>query len=724
MFDWRSSMQKKRRDTQSSRSLSIGRPDTAKYDSRSTSSWGQDELSGGRPPSRLDIRPLTPKDSTKDLHDAAVPQFQQLDELNAQLGRMQMQSSKSCKRKKHPLRQLPPRPPTPPTPTCSDVLVVGAGPAGLMLTCNLIRFGVNAEIIDNRSEKTMTGRADGLQPKTIETLKQMRLADRLLLKGVKVFDINIWLSTTEQTLQRVGKEVQFPPSLDCLDPYLLLAHQGFVEDIFLKDIMERGVTVRHKITFVDYQTVPGPNSVEVVCKSSDSQAKTTLNTRYLVGCDGSHSNVRKAIGARPVGSSYDAVWGVIDGVLETDFPDIYSKTVIHNEEIGSVLLHPRERNMTRLYIELKRELREGARKDELDQDFVIRLAEEVFEPYYIRWKSVEWFGRYQIGQKTASKFADDENKVFIAGDATHTQSPNASQGMNHSMHDSWNLGWKLNLAVRGLAKPSLLATYEEERRQVAEDLMDFDHEHAEALASGDTGALLDNFHRNVRFISGFGADYGPNVLNVPQKGCVMGGLRAGSLLPPSKVTRKIDSNPVDIQLDIPVLGQFRMYFFAQNLDEVRPFLDILSEHALSYSSIMGKLTCATNASYISQPPYAAASDEIIRPERYTTISGLFTFALVLQSRSHDFEIEDLPPLWRDSKFTCYIDNVPHLDTKGQSCTEKWFGAVTGSEVGIAVVRPDGYVGTVGRFVGRAKENGAKATKWLDGYLDAFLTAGY
>jgi hypothetical protein len=85
------------------------------------------------------------------------------------------------------------------------------------------------------------------------------------------------------------------------------------------------------------------------------------------------------MGARPVGSSYDAVWGVIDGVLETDFPDIYSKVVINNDEAGSILLFPRERGMTRLYIELKAELREGASREELSQEFVMSRAEEIFE---------------------------------------------------------------------------------------------------------------------------------------------------------------------------------------------------------------------------------------------------------------------------------------------------------------------------------------------------------
>lgn len=125
-----------------------------------------------------------------------------------------------------------------------------------------------------------------------------------------------------------------------------------------------------------------------------------------------------------------------------------------------------------------------------------------------------------------------------------------------------------------------------------------------------------------------------------------------------------------------------------------------------------------NRSYTLQPPIAASSDEFIRPERYTTISGLFTFAIVLQCKSKkDFEIEDLPPLWKESPFTVYMDDVPHLDTQHMSCSDKWLGAVSGSEIGIVVVRPDGYVGTVGRFVGRSRENGAKAAAWLDGYFD-------
>jgi phenol 2-monooxygenase (NADPH) len=525
-------------------------------------------------------------------------------------------------------------------------------------------------------------------------------------------------SSHQQPLHRISKELQFPSSsLDCLDPYLLLAHQGFVEDVFIKDIMERGVEVQRDLTFVDYQSQPGQNNpLEVICKVNSSQEKEVLTTRYLVGCDGSQSNVRKAMGSRPVGTSSDAVWAVIDGELETDFPDLYSKVAIHSEEYGSVLLFPRERNLTRLYVEMRSDLREGSARE--SQEAVMTRVEEILEPYYIQWRNIEWFGRYQIGQKVASKFQDEENKVFIAGDATQTMSPNASQGMNHSMHDSWNLAWKLNLAIRGLAKPCLLATYEIERRQVAQELTNFDYEQSSAFVAGSAVT-----HRNVRFNSGYGAEYAPSILNMTQKATTKGTLHPGSLLPPARATRCIDSNPVDVQLDIPMLGQFRLFFFVKDLTLTYEFLDNMSMHAISHNTLLGRLTHSMNTSYTLQPPLAAVSDEYTRPEQYTPISGLFTFALVLQKKSYEVEIGELPFLWRDSKFTVYADDIPESDTRGLGVTDKWLGGVGGNEVGIVVVRPDGYVGTLKTFAAR-KENAGKAAKWLDGYFDGFLQATY
>lgn len=485
--------------------------------------------------------------------------------------------------------------------------------------------------------------------------------------------------------------------------------------MFIKDIMERGVEVQRDLSFVDYKSEPGQdNPLEVICKVNSSQEKEMLTTRYLVGCDGSQSNVRKVMGSRPVGTSSDTVWAVLDGDLETDFPDLYSKVAIHSDDYGSILLFPRERDLTRMYIEMRRDLREGSARE--SQETVMARVEAVMEPYNIHWRHIEWFGRYQIGHKLASKFQDEENKVFIAGDATQTMSPNASQGMNHSLHDSLNLAWKLNLAVRGLAKPCLLATYEIERRQVAQELTDFDLEQSSACVA----ASIPNA-RNIRFNSGYAAEYLPSILNKcqpPKSGSTIP-LRSGALLPPARATRCLDSNPVDLHLDIPVLGQFRLFFFTKNTTDTYDFLDILSTHAISHNTLLGRLTHSLNTSYTLQPPLAAASDDFVRPERYTPISGLFTFALVLQQKSEEVEIDDVPSLWRDSKFTVYADDIPGSDTRGLGVTEKWIGGVKSGEVGIVVVRPDGYVGCAKRFRGR-KVDAGMAGRWLDEYFDGFL----
>lgn len=339
----------------------------------------------------------------------------------------------------------------------------------------------------------------------------------------------------------------------------------------------------------------------------------------------------------------------------------------------------------------------------------------------IRLTLVEWFGRYQIGQRVASRFNDDDRRVFIAGDASHTHSPKAAQGMNTSMHDSFNLAWKLNFAIRGLAKPSLLQTYEHERKKIAEDLINFDYEHANAFAAGNPEALAENFERNVAFISGYGVYYSMNVLNAPSKGPHRGLLKPGYLLPPAKVTRFIDSNPVDIQTDIPALGQFRIYFFAHNIHTAMPFFDTVCSAQLCASTYVGRVTMAGNASYTTQPPLAAPHDQFVCPERYTPVSAVYTYALVTDHpRSNDFELEYFPPVLRDSKWTIYLDDIPHKDTRGQKCLDKWLGGLVRDEVVVLNVRPDGYVGCVRRFPDGSKESGAEAVRWLDKYYEGFM----
>lgn len=329
--------------------------------------------------------------------------------------------------------------------------------------------------------------------------------------------------------------------------------------------------------------------------------------------------------------SQPVVWGVLDGEIDTDFPDIWSKTLVFSQEHGSILIIPRERNMTRFYIELKSGMKED--KKILGQEYIMARAKEIMAPFKVHWKYIEWFGRYQIGQRVASRFCDSHHRAFLAGDASHTHSPKAAQGMNTSMHDAWNLGWKLNFAVRGLAKPALLESYEGERRKIALDLVNFDYEHANQIAGGDAVTLAENFKTNVRFISGIGAEYPENAVNMTEtQTWLLGEAKPGCLLPPAKVTRYLDSNPVDIQLDIPMLGQFRIYLLMWDVHQSKMFLENFCDALAADNSLVRQLSVAASLSYAAQPRLPAPEDIYVRPERYTAVSHLFTFGLISKSR--------------------------------------------------------------------------------------------
>lgn len=472
----------------------------------------------------------------------------------------------------------------------------------------------------------------------------LRLGGDLLDTGVKVFDICMWSSEGNSGSQRrVGREVHYPPNtVDVLHPFILLCHQGMVEGMFVDDLRQSGFEVHRGNKFDSFSYDDGDSSLKATFQKT-AGGETTVHADYLVGCDGARSRVRQGIpDSYAEGNPHDSYWGVLDGELDTDFPDIWSKTVVYSEEHGSVLIIPRERNLTRFYIEVKNQ------QNSIDEKFVMDQARKVMAPYNLEWLSVEWFGNYRVTQRVAARFTDTpadgsrSPKVFIAGDASHTHSPKAAQGMNTSMHDSWNLGWKLNLAVRGLAKKNiLLGSYESERKKIAHDLIDFDYEHANSIAGGDAKALAENFRTNMGFISGVGVQYEENIINPADKiegslengqTAPTGAARPGRNLPPAKVTRYIDDNPVDIQLDIPMLGQFRVLIFTPDLAKASGFLSSFSEGVLSPSSLIAQLSNAAKKSYQQKPRPSRPKDSYYRPERYISLSELFTFGLISKFR--------------------------------------------------------------------------------------------
>lgn len=171
----------------------------------------------------------------------------------------------------------------------------------------------------------------------------------------------------------------------------------------------------------------------------NSRANQTqvVKAKFMVGCDGAHSWVRRQLGFKLEGDSTDYIWGVLDIIPITDFPDIRMRCAIHSASAGSVMVIPRENKLVRLYIQLQSIVTGGGKADrsKITPDMILKSAQRILHPYKLDYSYCDWWTAYQIGQRVGDKFSLEE-RVFLAGDAVHTHSPKAGQGMNVSMQDS------------------------------------------------------------------------------------------------------------------------------------------------------------------------------------------------------------------------------------------------------------------------------------------------
>ncbi len=210
--------------------------------------------------------------------------------------------------------------------------------------------------------------------------------------------------------------------------------------------------------------VPTAYLVTATLERSDgftSSTVDTVQTRYVVGRDGARSAVRHLMGLSLKGDSASQAWGVMDVLALTDFPDVRCKAAIHSAEEGSMLIIPREGGyLVRLYIELdKLALDQRVSNLNITSDRLVEAARRILNPFTLDVKEIAWWSVYEIGQRLCERFDDirsghgDEHhpRIFVAGDACHTHSPKAGQGMNVSMQDAFNLGWKLASVIRGRA---------------------------------------------------------------------------------------------------------------------------------------------------------------------------------------------------------------------------------------------------------------------------------
>ena len=485
----------------------------------------------------------------------------------------------------------------------ADVLIIGCGPAGLVLAALLASFpGIHTVVIDRRDGPLAVGQADGVACRTVEIFAAFGLADRLVAEGYWVNEVSFW-RPDPQDRSRITRTRRVQDVEEGLSefPHVIVNQARMLA--YLRDHMERSASrLRpfYGLHATDVQVgTSGPAeypvavTVQHVEGFQETGQASTIRAKYVVGCDGARSSVRTALGGRLAGDPMNQFWGVMDVLAVTDFPDVRLKSVIHSANQGNLLIIPREGGyLARFYIELDQVRdQEMLRNGSVTPEKLAAVANRILHPYTLEVKDIGWWSVYEIGQRLCDKFDDVPvtelatrlPRVFIAGDACHTHSATAGQGMNVSMSDTWNLGWKLAAVLRGTARPELLHTYSSERQKVAQELIDFDREFARMFSAPPRetsdvegeGVVPEEFHRHFvqqgRYTAGVATRYAPSMITAGAAHQHLAkGFPVGMRFHSAPVIRLADAKPMHLGHVARADGAWRLYVFADRADPVSP----------------------------------------------------------------------------------------------------------------------------------------------------------
>ena len=591
-----------------------------------------------------------------------------------------------------------------------DVLVVGCGPAGLNLAAQLAAFpDIRTCIVEQKPGPLLLGQADGIACRTMEMFNAYGFAERVLREACWINETTFWKPGERQSesIVRSGRVQDVEDGLSEM-PHVVL-NQARVHDFFL-DVMRRSAAksepyYARRLSALEVDGTAGVEDRAVTvtlerCDSAHEGQIETIKARYVVGCDGARSAVRRAIGRELRGDSANHAWGVMDVLAVTDFPDIRFKSLIQSAQDGSLLIIPREGGyLVRLYVELaKLDVGERVGNRNISVDDVIAKAQRILRPYTLEVKEIPWWSVYEIGQRLCDKFDDVPEtetetrlpRVFIAGDACHTHSPKAGQGMNVSMQDTFNLGWKLASVLRQRCAPRLLHSYSAERQAVAKELIDFDREWAALLASAAKGAdgfdpakTQSYFMRSGRYTAGTATHYAPSIITGDASHQhLASGFVIGTRFHSAPVIRLSDAKPVHLGHVVQADGRWRIFIFAA---AGQP-----TDTGSAVGALCGFLAGGDGSPIKRCTPPAADIDSVI------------DVRAVFQQGHRELAIEAMPPLLLPAKGKYGLRDYEKIfcaDPKADIFALRGIDRQAGCMV---VVRPDQYVADVLPLDGTAR----------------------
>lgn len=580
------------------------------------------------------------------------------------------------------------------------MLIVGAGPAAMLLAAQLAQFpDITTRIIERRNGRLPVGQADGIQARTVETFQAFGFAERIIAEAYRITETAFW-KPDPQNPSTIIRTARTPDDAQGLSEFPhLVVNQARVLDYFAEAAADAPARIvpdwGWEFTGLEVAE-SGSHPVTATIRRStgdaavdSATAERTVRAKYVVGGDGARSSVRAAIGRKLEGDTAFHAWGVLDVLANTDFPDVRLKSAIQSHDGGNILLIPREGgHLFRLYVDLGEvpEDDNGAvRQTPIDE--IIARANTILHPYSVDVKSIAWHSVYEVGHRLADGLDDvpaelagtRTPRVFLMGDACHTHSAKAGQGMNVSMQDGFNLGWKLGLVLRGQSPETLLASYAAERSVTAKDLIDFDKVWSTLMATpademADPTELERFYVAGAEFSNGFKTEYVPSMIVAGAEHQQLAtGYPVGKRFKSAEAMRRSDANPLHIGHLHRADGRWRIYAFA---DQAAP--GTAGSALEEWANWLGNDPASPLLRYTPE----GADDDAV-----------FDIKAIYQQDYTEVEFADVPRVFKPVKGPLELVDLNKVFTAGHGL-DIFAERGISRDGAVVVVRPDMYVAAV------------------------------
>jgi 2-polyprenyl-6-methoxyphenol hydroxylase-like FAD-dependent oxidoreductase len=340
----------------------------------------------------------------------------------------------------------------------TDVLIIGAGPTGLSLACQLLRYGIDFVVVEKNEAITPYSKAIGVQARTLEIFDQIGLADEAIARGTVAHRTHLLIDGEirgELEFSDIGKGLS-------LFPFVLMLEQSKTEQLLYEYLQSQQRDVLWKTELESFSE--DADGIAAQVKTSDN-ATQTIAAKYVVGCDGPKSLVRHNLGLTFGGSTFERIFYVADAQI--DWQMSHDSLHVCFAEDSFVVFFPLKGEKRYRIIGVFPEEFNKDEGDILYEEIETRIKAETQLELDIH--DVEWFSTYNVHTRHANKFS--AGRGFLAGDSAHVHTPAGAQGMNTGIQDGYNLAWKMALVIRGQAGEKLLETYNEERLENAKHLL-------------------------------------------------------------------------------------------------------------------------------------------------------------------------------------------------------------------------------------------------------------